>query len=209
MELSNKNLNSFPSHPIPKCDYSSIQIFLRRFVFVLCLWVMWFSCIVWNYFTTKNIQIPFNLKTKCSATNWLHWSTQLPTRLIIPVGWTIPLGIHISLILFATQTDRTQFASTVLWLEDQKIRHYTIEDRDALRQIGASTDWLAAWDGAYAQYKRDVNMPVADSPLEELSWLMSYAVRLEYLDHGNYLIGLANRDNYLKPMILKPRNTFT
>lgn len=80
--------------------------------------------------------------------------------------------------------DQTQFASSILWLEDQKIRHYKIEDREKLRQIGTPSDWVPAWEEAYAKYKLDINMPVLKEQLEEMSWLMSYAVRLEYLDNG-------------------------
>lgn len=82
--------------------------------------------------------------------------------------------------------DRSQFASTVLWLEDQKIRFYKIEDREALRAIGITADWQKAWDKAYTQLRNDVGMPAElNSQIEELSWLLSYAVRLEYMDNGD------------------------
>lgn len=74
--------------------------------------------------------------------------------------------------------DRKVFASTILWLEDQKIRIYKIEERENLRQVDDSS----VWEPAYTQYKTDLGMPQFQSPLEELSWMLSYAVRLEYLD---------------------------
>lgn len=74
--------------------------------------------------------------------------------------------------------NRKVFASTVLWLEDQKIRQYKIEDRVGLRKV----DNIPEWEKAYQSYKADVGIPKFDSPLEELSWLLSYAVRLEFLD---------------------------
>lgn len=74
--------------------------------------------------------------------------------------------------------DRKVFASTILWLEDQKIRTYKIEDRENLRRI----DNLQAWEEAYTQYKNDLGMPPFETPLEDLSWLLSYAIRLEFLD---------------------------
>lgn len=76
-------------------------------------------------------------------------------------------------------SDRSQFANTVLWLEDQKIRHYKIEDRTGLRAIGTPN-----WETAYGKYKEDVGMMKLNNPVEELSWLLSYAVRLEYFDNG-------------------------
>ncbi|KAJ6635141.1 RNA transcription, translation and transport factor protein [Pseudolycoriella hygida] len=79
-------------------------------------------------------------------------------------------------------SNRVQFANTVLWLEDQKIRHYKIEDREPLRAIG-TPNWEKNWEAAYEQYKNDVGMMKVNGPVEELSWLLSYAVRLEYLDN--------------------------
>lgn len=93
------------------------------------------------------------------------------------------INYQVNIYLFPG-VDQSQFASTILWLEDQKIRHYKIEDREPLRQIGISDNWLSAWEEAYSKYKGDIKMPNFKSPLEELSWLMSYAVRLEYLDNG-------------------------
>uniref|UniRef100_A0A1L8DAK3 Putative carnitine deficiency-associated protein n=1 Tax=Nyssomyia neivai TaxID=330878 RepID=A0A1L8DAK3_9DIPT len=75
--------------------------------------------------------------------------------------------------------DPKQFRSTVLWLEDQKIRHYKIEDRAELRKIDSNE-----WDAAYAKYKVDIKIPAGlKSPTEELAWIMGYAVRLEYFDN--------------------------
>lgn len=93
-----------------------------------------------------------------------------------------------SILTYSRPIDQTQFSSTILWLEDQKIRQYKIEDRETLRQIGTSANWLPAWQEAYSKYKRDVNMPVFNASLEEMSWLMSHAVRLEYLDNGILLV---------------------
>lgn len=93
---------------------------------------------------------------------------------------------------------RAQFASTVLWLEDQKIRYYKIEDREALRNIDITKDWEPAWELAYKQFQIDVGMPTAilRSAAEELSWLLSYAVRLEYLDNGKCLKTAFKRNAY-------------
>lgn len=41
-------------------------------------------------------------------------------------------------------SDETQFRNCIVWLEDQKIRHYKIEDRGNLRNI-PSSDWPKAY----------------------------------------------------------------
>ena len=36
-------------------------------------------------------------------------------------------------------SDQKQFRNLIVWLEDQKIRHYRIEDREALRNTDSAT----------------------------------------------------------------------
>lgn len=79
---------------------------------------------------------------------------------------------------YGLTADDQDFASTVLWLEDQKIRHYRIEDRDALRNINNFTEWSKAFE----KYKEDVGVPKFETRIEDLDWILSYAVRLEYMD---------------------------
>lgn len=75
--------------------------------------------------------------------------------------------------------DEKEYRSVVLWLEDQKIRHYKIEEREGLRNIDADT-----WKEAYDAYQRDLVSPTADGTLnEQLNWILSYAIRLEYADN--------------------------
>lgn len=72
----------------------------------------------------------------------------------------------------------------MLWLEDQKIRHYKIEDREGLRNIDSDF-----WKEAYNTYQKDLVSPAAEGTLnEQLNWLLSYAVRLEYADNGKQKI---------------------
>ena len=40
--------------------------------------------------------------------------------------------------------DDGQLRSLILWLEDQKIRHYKIEDRAGLRSVDSNEQWTAA-----------------------------------------------------------------
>ncbi|XP_013190136.2 RNA transcription, translation and transport factor protein [Amyelois transitella] len=75
--------------------------------------------------------------------------------------------------------DEKEYRSVVLWLEDQKIRHYKIEEREGLRNIDSDS-----WNEAYDVYQRDLVSPTVDGqPNEQLNWLLSYAVRLEYADN--------------------------
>nr|XP_020447654.1 UPF0568 protein C14orf166 homolog [Monopterus albus] len=76
-------------------------------------------------------------------------------------------------------TDEIQFRNCIVWLEDQKIRHYKIEDRGNLRNIPSSD-----WPTAYQTYLQDVNCPfgVQEKP-EALDWLLGLAVRYEYGDN--------------------------
>uniref|UniRef100_A0A671U8Z5 RNA transcription, translation and transport factor protein n=1 Tax=Sparus aurata TaxID=8175 RepID=A0A671U8Z5_SPAAU len=77
-------------------------------------------------------------------------------------------------------TDETQFRNCIVWLEDQKIRHYKIEDRGNLRNIPSSD-----WPKAYQQYLQDVNCPFGGPERQEaLDWLLGLAVRYEYGDNG-------------------------
>ncbi|MCP6198951.1 hypothetical protein NL445_28370, partial [Klebsiella pneumoniae] len=68
--------------------------------------------------------------------------------------------------------DEKEYRSVVLWLEDQKIRHYKIEDREGLRNIDSDF-----WKEAYNTYQKDLVSPAAEGTLnEQLNWLLSYAV---------------------------------
>ncbi|ALC45729.1 CG31249 [Drosophila busckii] len=75
-------------------------------------------------------------------------------------------------------SNRKEFASTVLWLEDQKIRLYTIEDRESLRNL----DNITIWEEGYKKYCIDLNMPKLGTQLEQLTWMLGHAIRLEFLD---------------------------
>lgn len=75
--------------------------------------------------------------------------------------------------------DDKSIRSMVTWLEDQKIRHYKISDRDALRDIENE-----AWPQSFEQYLSELGCPhsVQDSAAV-MDWLLGYAVRLEYGDN--------------------------
>lgn len=70
----------------------------------------------------------------------------------------------------------------ILWLEDQKIRHYKIEDRENLRKIDSQN-----WHTHFKKYLEDVECPFLSGKLtDQLEWLISYAVKLEYSDNGMF-----------------------
>lgn len=76
--------------------------------------------------------------------------------------------------------DTNEFKSVILWLEDQKIRHYKVEDRNKLRDF-KSPDWSSAYRG----YLNDLACPVmSKNQSEELEWLLAFATRLEYGDNA-------------------------
>uniref|UniRef100_A0A3B3U3K9 RNA transcription, translation and transport factor protein n=1 Tax=Poecilia latipinna TaxID=48699 RepID=A0A3B3U3K9_9TELE len=76
-------------------------------------------------------------------------------------------------------SDETQFRNCIVWLEDQKIRHYKIEDRGNLRNIPSSD-----WPKAYEKYLLDLNCPFGvQEKKEALDWLLGLAVRYEYGDN--------------------------
>ncbi|XP_023616502.1 RNA transcription, translation and transport factor protein isoform X4 [Myotis lucifugus] len=106
--------------------------------------------------------------------------------------------------------DETEFRNFIVWLEDQKIRHYKIEDRGNLRNIHSSD-----WPKFFEKYLTDVSCPFKIQYRQEaIDWLLGLAVRLEYGDNVNNpdfkagVMALANllqiqrHDDYLAIRIL-------
>ncbi|XP_013080615.2 RNA transcription, translation and transport factor protein-like [Biomphalaria glabrata] len=74
--------------------------------------------------------------------------------------------------------DEGRFRALVLWLEDQKIRHLKIEDREPLRNLASNE-----WNKAFQSYLTEINSPHDGSDRKALlDWLLGYAIRLEYGD---------------------------
>ncbi|NXY09670.1 RTRAF protein, partial [Pteruthius melanotis] len=77
--------------------------------------------------------------------------------------------------------DETEFRNFIVWLEDQKIRHYKIEDRGNLRNIHSED-----WPKSFEKYMKDVNCPFKIQERQEtVDWLLGLAVRLEYGDNAD------------------------
>ncbi|KAI0241919.1 RNA transcription, translation and transport factor protein, partial [Lamellibrachia satsuma] len=80
-----------------------------------------------------------------------------------------------------------QFRNLIVWLEDQKIRHYKIEDREALRNTDSET-----WPDAFSKYNSDICNPVALADRDAaLDWLLGFAVKLDYGDNVKKYEGTA------------------
>uniref|UniRef100_A0A8D2P492 RNA transcription, translation and transport factor protein n=1 Tax=Zosterops lateralis melanops TaxID=1220523 RepID=A0A8D2P492_ZOSLA len=95
--------------------------------------------------------------------------------------------------------DETEFRNFIVWLEDQKIRHYKIEDRGNLRNIHSED-----WPKSFEKYMKDVNCPFKIQERQEtVDWLLGLAVRLEYGDNADKYKdstpdGAKNADNTAK-----------
>lgn len=70
--------------------------------------------------------------------------------------------------------DKGQFESLVLWLEEQKIRHYQVSDRDELRKIGNDR-----WQSHYEVYLKSLGCHYTNNNVQALCWLLGKALHLE------------------------------
>uniref|UniRef100_F7BMD5 RNA transcription, translation and transport factor protein n=2 Tax=Ciona intestinalis TaxID=7719 RepID=F7BMD5_CIOIN len=71
-----------------------------------------------------------------------------------------------------------QCKELVIWLEDQKIRHYKVENRVFLKTANAKS-----WPAALEKYLKDVDYPFTKKNQNMvIDWLLGLAVRLEYGD---------------------------
>ena len=67
-----------------------------------------------------------------------------------------------------------------VWLEDQKIRHLKIEERDALREVEPEGKWRDAFAGYLA--KLECPYDLASQRTATLDWLLGVALRYDYAD---------------------------
>ncbi len=74
----------------------------------------------------------------------------------------------------------------VVWLEDQKIRRYKIDERGPLRNTKLDEDW----NKIFLKYLADLACPFQNSPRPELiDWLLSLAVQLEFNENSELYSG--------------------
>ncbi|XP_076236816.1 RNA transcription, translation and transport factor protein-like [Calliopsis andreniformis] len=70
--------------------------------------------------------------------------------------------------------DPQHFRKVTVWLEDQKIRQYAIQDRKQLRDLKNEN-----WPNVFAKYCADIQCPVSGDMLNQLEWLIGHAIWLE------------------------------
>lgn len=90
--------------------------------------------------------------------------------------------IKIFITNYSNILDTQHFRKVILWLEDQKIRHYTIEGREQLRNINSPE-----WPKIFEKYCIDVKCPITKNEADQLEWFIGYAIWLEFGDDCKYL----------------------
>lgn len=80
-------------------------------------------------------------------------------------------------------TSQVDLKALVIWLEDQKIRHYKMDDRHELRN-NTGDNWLAT----FQKYCKDLSCPF-DQEVEHtevVDWLVTVALKCEYSDEADH-----------------------
>lgn len=70
--------------------------------------------------------------------------------------------------------DSTTFKNIIIWLETNKIKGAPPNIFNALKNINARD-----WDNIYIKYKDGLGCPVLETRLEELQWLLGYAIQIK------------------------------
>ncbi|KOC64292.1 UPF0568 protein C14orf166 like protein [Habropoda laboriosa] len=89
--------------------------------------------------------------------------------------------------------DTQHFRKVALWLEDQKIRRYDIQDRQPLRDL-CSDNWLQT----FAKYCKDLKCPISGNTMDQLEWLIGHAIWLETKSNADEIDELDLRKIKLK-----------
>lgn len=91
-----------------------------------------------------------------------------------------------------------EFRNFVVWLEDQRIRLYKIEDRVELRNV-KSSEWLKT----FRKYLDDLKCPVEFSQkLSVVDWLLAHAVRVEYAENADKYNNMGQKDKGEKAEVM-------
>lgn len=87
-------------------------------------------------------------------------------------------------LLKTNSLDEKQFQNVVIWLEDQKIRRYKIQEREPIKNTAEK------WNEALSQYLVDLDCPIDNrSRPEILDWLLGLAVQLEFTEKAALYTG--------------------
>ncbi len=76
--------------------------------------------------------------------------------------------------------DETEFRNFIVWLEDQKVRHYKIEDRGNLRNI-PSPDWPKHFEKVRQIYLHMYMTICIPKEINTLKFIMSFVVIYKYI----------------------------
>jgi RLL motif-containing protein 1 len=71
----------------------------------------------------------------------------------------------------------------IVWLEDQKIRHYAVEERDNLRNVDAD-DWTSHFQTYLTHLGISWTASLETNLNDCVEWVLALAVRLEYSDNA-------------------------
>ncbi len=78
--------------------------------------------------------------------------------------------------------DKKKFRATVVWLEDQRVRHLKPEEREALRDTESD-----GWDDAWSDYLQQLgcDSKVYQNRKNQLMWLMGRATQLYFAERAD------------------------
>ncbi|CAG9854273.1 unnamed protein product [Phyllotreta striolata] len=79
--------------------------------------------------------------------------------------------------------DEKTFRSVIVWLEENRIKGAPQAVLAKLKDLDSKD-----WHQVYSKYKDDLGCPVLESKLEELQWILGYAVQIEHLKNKNVYI---------------------
>ena len=71
--------------------------------------------------------------------------------------------------------DQHEYRRLVLWLEEQRIRHYQVADRKVLRKLEGGDKWQEQFE----LYLKSLNCPYIGNHAQALSWLLGTALQVE------------------------------
>ncbi len=123
----------------------------------------------------------------CSLSINLHFSVVHDNTMVTQLKKHSPLQLKLEALDYHSAgnvdvTNDCDLKALVIWLEDQKIRHYKIDDRSPLRD-NTGDNWLTT----FQQYCKDLKCPFnsdGQSVMEVADWLITVALKCEYSDEA-------------------------
>ncbi|XP_033215976.1 RNA transcription, translation and transport factor protein isoform X2 [Belonocnema kinseyi] len=102
-------------------------------------------------------------------------------------------------------SDTNELRNLIVWLEDQKIRYYKVEDRDFLRDIESEK-----WPQSFDRYCKDVGCPITTIMPDKVEWFLGQAIRYDYEDnqkvYQEFLSKKAKKKNEIAAPTVKSTN---